>query len=138
MAETLKIKAETFDVGHDVNGGVRQDMIKDLINTFEKHKPTFVASYLGRSNNLDRQQMTDYMWMLDQFALAGATILHLDAQWNSKGTVDDVDVTHARGNISFKCNTESVRDSISTWMWNGVRHYAPKSTEDILTESFAD
>ena len=101
-------------------------------------KPTLVVSFLGKDNALDHKEMTYYTDTLEQIADAGTTVLHIDTQWNNRWKLSDHDVFHTRGNLSFKCNTDGVRDIVSTWIWNDDRHRAPRSTEDILTDDFRD
>ena len=84
--------------------------------------------------------MKSYMDMLASFAESGSTTLHLDTQWNNRwGTLgSDLgnEVHHTRGNLSFTCSTDSVKDLVLDWSWNGQRHCAPRSTDDLLTASF--
>ena len=70
--------------------------------------------------------------MLEDMVNAGATVVHIDSQVNSrwKGHLD-MQVRHMKGNLSFMTNSSKIAKIIEDWSWNGDRHYAPKCVEDI-------
>ncbi|MDA8609522.1 hypothetical protein N9L19_01250 [bacterium] len=126
-----------YDVGQNVKDGIGDDIINGTIGTLEKHEPSLVVSYLGTGNDLGGDQMDKCMGTLDDFAESGTTVLHIDTQWDRRlATIRDV-VVHLRGHLSSTCNTDGVRALVSDWTWNRNRHHAPRSADDLQTESFA-
>ena len=46
--------------------------------------------------------------------------------------------TDDRGDLSFATNSKTLADMISTWSWAGDRHSAPRTIEELETDSFAE
>ena len=75
---------DIHDLGRSVSSGISNDVIGGIINTFEKSNPSLVVSFLGKDNNLDGLQMKEYVEALSSFADSGATVQHVDTQWDGR------------------------------------------------------
>ena len=100
MAQSWE-NTKVFNMGPSVASGITSEGCRNILKEYEKAKPTFMLSYLGKDNPLNREQMSLYMETLDYIADTGTEVLHLDTQWNNRWRLDDPDVYHTRGNLSF-------------------------------------
>ena len=113
---------------------------RDMIDVFEKSKPSLVVSYVDSEEDAAGELASAVDDAMDAFAEAGASTANFRRQWPQRPSEKKTHITqvHMRGNITCEGNTPSVLQVISTWCDSGPRHHAPKSLEDIGTAQFWD
>ena len=130
-----KVMVIPDDVGCESNS----EDFKKFNDTFSKLKPSLVVSCFGTDDNQRFGHIPGYFWMLDEFAQAGAKVLHIDRQFSNRWQNTDIPVYHTEGNLSFATNLPEIAQMVEDWAWTTDRHYAPKSLEDVEGDvSFAD
>ena len=78
---------------------------------FNEHRPPFVFSCLGTRNTMTYDDIEHYIWLLEECAISGATVLHMDTPMNLRWSgVIFMTVVHGKGNVSFACTPRKYDD----------------------------
>ena len=67
-----------------------------------------------------------------------AKIEQLVSLFNCEFKDGSLKITHCRGDLSFATNSSEIAERLTKWSWSGERSRAPRTAEDLKTQSFAD